>query len=937
RDALVAWLIAHEAGFSDARDIYEALLIDVEVEPALDTSRIVEAISAVQLYLHRYLVNLEALMPVHDPSVPAAIADRSTKAIVKQQWAWMQNYRVWEANRRVFLHPENYIRPELREDRTPAFQTLQDDLLQGEITDINATKVFKTYLDEYTEVSRLAIAGGYIRESSTASADRELILFGHTRTKPRRYYYRTASFIGGQTSAVSWRAWESLGIEIDADRVYPVDAFGRLFVFWVQIEVEAASTNSTSITRQTVNGVEQVSGSNNQRQRLQVYFSYYDLNLRWVPAQPLELRAFESGGIQGVQLVVERAGQLGAENQENIIVGLSYSVGNQVRRVNASLTADLVTHPATRPPTDSAGIELFSSLFAASERPQQVVRLSTAADSSEGPWYSFDLKGGSFLCKPAVGSLDTSLVALRPLAGNTHGLPEWDRVDAGFAASDGATYLFHNPGSRYAKIDGAGGMTVEPLRMRWGQIANPIISSGEIDAAWWLGGKLFLSRGGQYLRYSKGTLLADDVGMLDLASNQDGLPQWSRIDAAFSDAAGRVWFFGDGQCVRSDDLSKPVAIKSRWGKTAGDFKDVRAAFVVGDKTYLVGSKQYLRYTGKAYTSPDSGYPKTQSLLTLLADLGCKNSEFVKQDEALDAVVSEADRLVLSTVGGRDFALVGDKLSELNVGRARAANKTFNAARAVVISGNRELVFGRGDPNSLAESDMVAPLDRAPSTAMLGLDGKLYVFSGANFLALDGLPSISVIAKAINQGWDAQSKAISTSWGQASSAIALNNKVDAALRLGDHTFLFSGSEYVRYTGDAYELCDPGYPQSLANNNDGLPRWTAMTAAVEDIADEGVAARACFFNGHEHAFAEAPATLVANTLRWGLIDNQLLSRGVDAAWVEDKAHMLICGQQLIRYTADASGQLGRFMDAGYPQTLELARFGQVRAAFVVGDDF
>ena len=29
-------------------------------------------------------------------------------------WEWRQNYRVWEASRKVFLYPENWVEPELR-------------------------------------------------------------------------------------------------------------------------------------------------------------------------------------------------------------------------------------------------------------------------------------------------------------------------------------------------------------------------------------------------------------------------------------------------------------------------------------------------------------------------------------------------------------------------------------------------------------------------------------------------------------------------------------------------------------------------------------------------------------------------------------------------------------------------------------------------------
>ena len=46
------------------------------------------------------------------------------------EWYWREHYRVWEANRKVFLYPENYIEPELRDDKTPLFKELEDTLLQ---------------------------------------------------------------------------------------------------------------------------------------------------------------------------------------------------------------------------------------------------------------------------------------------------------------------------------------------------------------------------------------------------------------------------------------------------------------------------------------------------------------------------------------------------------------------------------------------------------------------------------------------------------------------------------------------------------------------------------------------------------------------------------------------------------------------------------------
>ena len=52
----------------------------------------------------------------------------------------MKNYRVWEANRKVFLYPENWIEPELRDDKTPFFKELETELLQNDVTMETAEK-----------------------------------------------------------------------------------------------------------------------------------------------------------------------------------------------------------------------------------------------------------------------------------------------------------------------------------------------------------------------------------------------------------------------------------------------------------------------------------------------------------------------------------------------------------------------------------------------------------------------------------------------------------------------------------------------------------------------------------------------------------------------------------------------------------------------------
>ena len=71
------------------------------------------------------------------------VAPSSIKA---KQWEWMKRYRVWEANRKVFLWPENWLEPELRDDQSPFFKETMSELLQSDITEDSAAVALLNYL-----------------------------------------------------------------------------------------------------------------------------------------------------------------------------------------------------------------------------------------------------------------------------------------------------------------------------------------------------------------------------------------------------------------------------------------------------------------------------------------------------------------------------------------------------------------------------------------------------------------------------------------------------------------------------------------------------------------------------------------------------------------------------------------------------------------------
>ena len=116
RDVLTAWLLSHpESKWQSANDIYKYLLIDTEMAACMISSRIKQAIGSVQLFVDRCLMNLETGITLAND-----FAD---------QWhKWRKQYRVWEANRKVFLYPENWIEPELRDGKSSFFKELESQL-----------------------------------------------------------------------------------------------------------------------------------------------------------------------------------------------------------------------------------------------------------------------------------------------------------------------------------------------------------------------------------------------------------------------------------------------------------------------------------------------------------------------------------------------------------------------------------------------------------------------------------------------------------------------------------------------------------------------------------------------------------------------------------------------------------------------------------------
>ncbi|MFT5838529.1 MAG: hypothetical protein ACI9UT_001022 [Flavobacteriales bacterium] len=335
RDALVAAAVHLDGSICDERDLYEQLLIDVKMSGEIKTSRIKEGISALQLYFHRYFINLEpAELTSENVSQNQALttldktgADKQRKEL-KTRWQWMQNYRVWEANRKVFLYPENYIRPELRDTKTPEFKTLEEQLLQGELNEANITRVFNHYIDQYSDVSQLKISGGYVYDDQ---ADKNIVLFGRTKSDPRRYFYRTAKFTEGKTEAANWQPWAEVNVHILSDRVYPVFAFNKIFIFWAVIETKSSNNANTKVKMQQKGDAYTSESDAVTQSVLQVYYSYYNLNGEWVPQQKMDYSITSNDTITSYFLDFSGTREEQNDNLDNIKVRCHYSTEKELK------------------------------------------------------------------------------------------------------------------------------------------------------------------------------------------------------------------------------------------------------------------------------------------------------------------------------------------------------------------------------------------------------------------------------------------------------------------------------------------------------------------------------------------------------------------------------------------------------------------------------
>lgn len=270
RDAQLDYLIgrARESGepFGSREDLSDHLLIDVQMSPCMVTSRIQFSYAAVQKY-----VDL-ALSGRLSDSAPAE------EERFAREWVRFRHYRLWEAEIRIRLTPENWIEPEIRPTKTPIWEKFAQRLQSEPLTLHLAEQALREYTASLAEVAHLETIAIVTHEQPdlerpVAFRDTELTgthVFARTRAHPRRLYYRRRL----PKPDGRWMPWELVDWDPEGSHFLAVIAFGRVRLMCADFAVARELRINSCDSSNKVNRSIAVAGN--------TIATNYEVNLSWI-------------------------------------------------------------------------------------------------------------------------------------------------------------------------------------------------------------------------------------------------------------------------------------------------------------------------------------------------------------------------------------------------------------------------------------------------------------------------------------------------------------------------------------------------------------------------------------------------------------------------------------------------------------------------------
>ncbi|HWH86958.1 MAG TPA: neuraminidase-like domain-containing protein [Pseudomonas sp.] len=232
RSALLEYCIGQVANekyrfLKTPEDLFELLRIDPLDTYQVKSSRVAEATSCVQQYIHAVYRKLEPGFQLHQFDKFHLI-----------EWQLFNNYPDWAALQRISCYPEDFIIPSVRRRKTTLFKNLENNLNQARLNKDTVQAALQDYLHAFELTCDLDVISCFMDGMTPAKA--EYYFLGRQRVQPFQYFWRKARIeLGATSEAVSPAAWsEWQAVEIPAANqvldIRPVFWNGRLCVVWAE-------------------------------------------------------------------------------------------------------------------------------------------------------------------------------------------------------------------------------------------------------------------------------------------------------------------------------------------------------------------------------------------------------------------------------------------------------------------------------------------------------------------------------------------------------------------------------------------------------------------------------------------------------------------------------------------------------------------------------
>lgn len=232
RSALLEYCIGQAANekypfLRTPADLFELLRMDPLDTYQVKSSRVAEATSCVQQYIHAVYRKLEPGFQTH----------QFDKRHLRE-WALFNNYPDWAAVQRISCYPEEFITPSVRLRKTNLFKNLENNLNQARLNNDSVQAALQDYLQAFEQTCDLDVISCFMDGITPARADYYFV--GRQRVQPFQYFWRKAEIELGKTSVAvnpaAWSEWQAVEIPT-ANQVLdirPVFWNGRLCLVWAE-------------------------------------------------------------------------------------------------------------------------------------------------------------------------------------------------------------------------------------------------------------------------------------------------------------------------------------------------------------------------------------------------------------------------------------------------------------------------------------------------------------------------------------------------------------------------------------------------------------------------------------------------------------------------------------------------------------------------------